>query len=179
MQILTAGVKSKEMSMIFQEKVHCAFLFVLMGMLGVLTPSYAETPANKTSITEVKKETQDLLRALKSYTADQRDDAIQKTKATLDKLDKRIEALETRIHNNWDNMDKAARNNARASLKALRKQRTQVAEWYGRLKSSSAGAWDHMKQGLADAYKALHKAWEKAETEFASKKQQKPSDISK
>jgi len=124
----------------------------------------------KTTAKEVKQEAQDLLQALKGYTADQRDEAIQKTKTALDDLDNRIDALQTRIDNNWDQMNKAAREKARADLKALRKQQTNAAEWYGSLKSSSAGAWEQTKKGFSDAYKDLADAGEKAEKEFDSGK---------
>jgi chromosome segregation ATPase len=153
------------------EKTHrSVFMFMLIAMLGITPLCYAETSSKKTSIEEVKQETKDLIQALKDYTADQRDEAIQKTKAGLHNLDKRIDALETRIDNNWDKMDKAAREKARANLKALRKQRTQVAEWYGSLKSSSVDAWGHMKKGFSDAYRALYDVWEKSEKEFESDK---------
>ncbi len=128
------------------------------------------TKPDKTTAKEVRQETQDLLQALNGYTADQRDEAIQKTKTALDDLDNRIDALETRIDNNWDQMNKAAREKARAALKDLRKQRTNAAEWYGGLKSSSAGAWEEMKKGFSDAYKDLSDAWKKAEKEFDSGK---------
>ena len=155
------------------------FVVALIGMFGILPANHVKASAEKTSMKEVKKETQDLLHALKSYTVDQRDAALQKTKMTLDKLDKRIEVLETRIHKNWENMDQAARKNARASLKSLRKQRTQVAEWYGSLKSGSTEGWDHIKQGFSKAYKALHKAWEKTENEFEPGKKEKPDKTQK
>lgn len=125
---------------------------------------------DKTSIKEVKQETQELIQALGTYTADQRDEAIERTKTALDELDKRIDALETRIDNNWDQMNKAAREKARANLKALRKQRTEVAEWYGRLETSSADAWEHTKKGFSDAYKNLSDAWETSEKEFGTNK---------
>lgn len=86
----------------------------------------------------------------------------------LEKLDGRIDTLETRIDDNWDKMDKAAREKARASLKALRNQRIQLAEWYGGLKQGSASAWEHMKTGFADAYQALNDAWGKAKIEFGA-----------
>ena len=125
---------------------------------------------DKTSIEEVKQETQDLIQALGDYTADQQDEAIEKTKTALDKLDKHIDALETRIDDNWDQMNKAAREKARANLQALRKQRTEVAEWYGQLKTSSADAWEHIKKGFSDAYKNLSDAWEKSAKEFSTNK---------
>lgn len=147
-----------------------AFMFMLIAMLGITPLCYAETSSDKTSIKEVEQETQDLIQSLKAYTADHRDEATQKTKAALDKLDKRIDALEKRIDNNWDKMDKTAREKARASLKTLREQRTQVAEWYGSLKNSTVDAWEHMKKGFSDAYRTLHGIWEKTEKEFGINK---------
>lgn len=153
------------------EKSSCyAFIFVLVALFGIARPCYAEMSSDKTSIQAVRQETQDLIQALKGYSADQRDEAIQKTKSALEKIDKRIDALETRIDNNWDNMNKAAREKVLASLKVLRKQRIKVAEWYGSLKNSSVDAWEHMKKGFSDAYKAFSDAWERAEKEFGSDK---------
>jgi len=141
----------------FKKKTFCAFM--LIGMLGITPLCYAETSSDKTSIDEVKQEAQD-----------QRDEAIHKTKAALDNLDKHIDALEARVDESWDKMNKAAREKARASLKALRKQRTQVAEWYGGLKNSADDAWGHMEKGFSDAYKSLNDAWKKSEKEFGSNK---------
>jgi len=152
----------------FEKTSCCAFIFSLVAVLVIAPLCNAETSGNKTSIKEVKQETQELIQTLKAYSADQRDEAIQKTKSVLENTDKRIEALETRIDNNWDNMNKAAREKARKSLNALHKQRTKVAEWYGSMKSSSGDAWEHMKKGFSDAYKALYDAWEKSEKEFSS-----------
>ena len=154
----------------FEKTSRCTFMFMLIVMLGITPLCYADTSSAKTSIEEVKQETQDLVQALRAYTADQRDEVIQKTKTALDNLDKRIDALETYIDKNWDKIDKTAREEARASLKALRKQRTEVAEWYGSLKGSSVDTWEKMKKGFLDAYKALNDAWEKSEKEFGSDK---------
>lgn len=149
-------------------KLHIAAL-VLLGLIGITQPlCYAETSTDKTSIKEVRQEVQDLLKTLDAYTADQKDEAIRKTKTALDKLDKRIDALEARVDESWDKMDQDAREKARGSLKALRKQRNQVAEWYGSLKNSTGNAWDHMKKGFSDAYKALNDGWRKSEDEFDS-----------
>lgn len=143
-----------------------ACVILVIGMLGITPLCFAQTSNSKATMEDVKKETQDLLQTLKSYTAEQKDEAMHKTKAALDRLDKRIDALETRIDNNWAKMDKAAREKARASLRAMHRQRTQVAEWYGSMKSSGKDAWGHMKNGFSDAYKALSDAWQKSEKEF-------------
>ena len=143
---------------------------MLVGLLGLTPVCYAQTADTNTSIEKVKQETQDLLQAIGSYTADKRDEAVQKAKDGLNKLDKRIDTLEARVDKNWDKMNEAARKQARENLKALRKQRNEVAEWYGSMKASSANAWEHMKKGFSDAYKALQDAWEKSEKEFNSSK---------
>lgn len=145
-------------------------IFMLIAMLAIAPLCYADKSDEKTSIEDVRQESQELIQALKSYSADQRDEAIRKSKSALENLDRRIDALEARIDNNWDKMNKSAREKARNSLKAVRKQRTKVAEWYGSLKSSSADAWLHMKKGFSDAYNTLYDAWEKSEKEFSSDK---------
>ena len=141
----------------FTKKTLCALM--LIGMLGITPLSYTEASGEKTSIDEIKQEAQD-----------QRDEAIHKTKEALDDLDKRIDELEAQIDKNWDKMNKAAREKSRDSLKMLRKQRIQVAEWFGSLKNSAGDAWKHMEKGFSDAYKSLNKAWEKSEKEFGSDK---------
>jgi len=141
-------------------------LLILILGLGLGTPVLASTPTNETTIKEINQQTKELLESLKKYTAEQRDEAMGKIKLALDKLDKRIEALETDIVNKWDVMDQVAREKAHASLRALHHQRTVVAEWYGSMKNSSVGAWGHMKQGFSSAYEALHDAWSKAEKEY-------------
>ncbi|MCJ7764582.1 MAG: hypothetical protein MUP09_01405 [Thiovulaceae bacterium] len=143
---------------------------MLIGMLGITPLCYGGTSSDKTTVEEVKKETQDLLKTLSAYTVDQKDEAIDKTKAALDSLDKRIDALEKDVDKSWDKMDKATREKARASLKELRKQRTQAAEQYGSLKNSTGDAWEHVKKGFSDSYQDLTNAWEKSEKEFGADK---------
>ncbi|MDY0223465.1 MAG: hypothetical protein RBR67_20265 [Desulfobacterium sp.] len=89
------------------------FALMLIGILGVTPFCYAQTEDANTSIKQVKKETQDLLQTIGSYTADKRDEAVQKTKESLYKLDKRIDALEAKIDKNWGKMNEAARKEAR------------------------------------------------------------------
>lgn len=130
----------------------------------------AEARDNDASIEEIQQQTRELLQALKSYGADQRDEALQKIRSAQNSLDRRIESLEREIANTWDQMDQAAREKALASLQALRQQRTLVAEYYGSLKTSSTAAWGRIKQGFSSAYGALHDAWQAAEKEFGKDK---------
>ncbi|HRP95282.1 MAG TPA: hypothetical protein PL143_03445 [Rhodocyclaceae bacterium] len=115
---------------------------------------------DKAMIEDVKRETQELLEALKAYTAEQRDEAVKKTRNALDAMDERIDALETRFAENWATMDEAARERTRAGMKALREQRNRVAEWYGSMKHGTQDAWEDIKQGFSKAYADLQAAWE-------------------
>ncbi len=139
-------------------------------LVGILVISVSSISHADSSLEDVKKETKELMEAIKGYSADQRDAMVKKTKAALDNMDRRIEALEKRIDKNWDEMKATAREKSRENLKALRRQRVLLAERYGSFKNSAGHAWEHMKEGFSDSYSALHKAWEKAEKEFQSRK---------
>ena len=140
-------------------------MFVIaMLCLGPL--SYAQASNDNTTIQDVKQETQDLISKLKGYTTEQRDEAVKQTEQALKNLDNRIDALETHIYNGWDQMDKAAREDAQANLKELRRQRVELAEWYGSLKNSSASDWEQMKKGFSDAYQAVVDAWAKVKSKY-------------
>ncbi|MFT4777450.1 MAG: ElaB/YqjD/DUF883 family membrane-anchored ribosome-binding protein [Oleispira sp.] len=141
---------------------------MLIGMLGINPLCYAQVENTKTSIEEVKKETQELLQTINSYTAEKKDEAVQKAKEGLSKLDKLIDTQQEKLDKNWHEMSQVARKKADDNLMALRQQRNQVGEWYSSMKTSSGDAWDHMKKGYSDAYKALEDSWGKSEKEFKS-----------
>lgn len=143
-------------------------IFTLSVILVSTKVSYASRSDDQTSIDEVQEEAGELFQTLKSYLIAQRTQAVDKTEKALDNLDKQIDELENRLYTNWEKMDEAAREKANSSLKTLHKKRVETAEWYGRLKSSSAEAWDNIKKGLSDAYKDLYMALEKSEEEFNS-----------
>lgn len=127
----------------------------------------ALSPDDKATVQEVKKEATDLLKSIKSYSVAERDEAIQKIEIAIIRLDNRIEALQARIDNQWDDMTQPARKQARDSLRVLHAQRVKLAEWYGNLQGSSADAWDDIKRGFSRAYGNINDAWEKALNEFS------------
>ena len=136
---------------------------------SVMTNSPSVVAAeHDTSFKEVKKESQELMQSLKSYSANQKDEAVQATKKALDKIDARIDRLEEDVRENWNEMDKATQEQTQESLRALHRQRNKVAEWYGSLKNSSAESWNHIKQGFSDAYQSVNDALEKSVEAFQS-----------
>jgi hypothetical protein len=139
-------------------------MLLLVASLG-FGPGFASA-GEETSAADIRRETGELLEALKSYGAEQRDEAIDKSQSALDSIDRRIEALESHMLEKWDEMDQAARDKTRASLQALREQRTRVAEWYGSLKTGSSNAWEQIRQGFSSAYESMLEAWEKSEGEI-------------
>jgi hypothetical protein len=160
---------------------HTILPLITVSLLGLSSVNYASEKASpaqetdKTSAKDVRQKVDDTAEAIKSYSAEKRDEAAKKAKAGLDALDTRINALEKQIDKNWDKMDQAARAQARDTLRALRERRVQVAEWYGGLKNSGPEVWEDMKKGFSNAYKDLKEAWEKAEQKYRDdeKKNQK------
>ncbi len=142
----------------------------LMVMFVTMPAGFAKSHEDHTTSEAVQQEAQDLIEALKDYTADQRDEAIHRSKTAVDILDRRIDELETDIADSWDEMNQAVREQTRENLKTLRKNRNQVAEKYGSLKASSTSAWEEMKQGFSEAYEALSDAWVKSVDEFDADK---------
>ena len=122
--------------------------------------------ADKTTPKEVTKEVKEAVEAIRSYSSDQRDEALKKVKFAIEGLDARIEELERRLEKTWDQTDQKAREKARATLKSLRRKRNELAEWYGGMQHSSAKAWQHVKKGFLDSYEALAEAYGKAVREF-------------
>ena len=137
-----------------------------VGALFAVSSLAAEAPGGKTTAKDVSRKAAETGRAIKDYTVEQRDEAVKSAKAALDELDANIRSLERKLESDWDKMDEAARKKARETLDALRRQRNELAEWYGGLKHSSAEAWDDVKTGFSKSYDALKGAFAKARKAF-------------
>lgn len=146
----------------------CATLIVVfIGLFPATAAFSADRPTGeKGARKEVGQEMQEAVEAIKTYSAEQKDQAVKKGKALLDDLDARIERMKSKINQNWGRMDAAARKKATASLEAIQKQRVEAAEWYGSLKQSSAGAWEEVKKGFVENYQALHDSFDQAAEKF-------------
>jgi hypothetical protein len=119
----------------------------------------------KTSAEETRQIPADAAEEIMNYSADMRGEAVRKAKAALDALDAHINTLEGEVDSNWEKMDKAARDRARGTLRAIREQRIKAAEWYGGLINSSVNTWEEVKYGFLGAYKSLLHALDMAERE--------------
>jgi len=150
-----------------QEAKISVLVFVSIAFLAIPFLSLADrTAKEKTTMEEVKQEIKEAFESMENYTADQRDEAVDKIKVALGNIDSQIEGMENRIGKKWDQMDQAARRKARSTSASLSKQRNDLAEWYGGLKYSSAEAWGHIKNGFLKSYETLSKTYGKAESEL-------------
>jgi hypothetical protein len=146
-------------------KAFLVFITAVFFAMGSLSFA-AQTSTNETGAKDVKEKVTEAVQAIEKYSVNQRDEAVKKAKAVLDDLDARIDSLESQLNKKWGQMDQSAREKARASLKALRKQRNEVAEWYGGLKHSSSNAWEDVKKGFLNSYEELRDTFDKVRGEF-------------
>jgi hypothetical protein len=136
--------------------------FFAMGSVSLA----AQTSTHGTSMKDVKEKAEEAVQAIKDYSVNQRDEAVKKAKDAMDELDVRINRMESQLDKKWGQMDQSARKKVRATLTVLRKQRNEVAEWYGSLKHSSSKAWEDVKKGFLKSYQELRESLDKAHSEF-------------
>jgi hypothetical protein len=122
----------------------------------------AEPATSKMTAKDVSRKADETARAVGKYTIQERDEALKSAKAALDDVDARMRALDRKVDREWDHMDQAARARARTAQNALRRERDEVAEWYGGLKHSSAESWDEVKTGFVSSYEKLKASFAKA-----------------
>jgi hypothetical protein len=140
----------------------------VMILMSAISFAGQKSGDDKATAKDVKQETMEAIEAIKNYTVDKKDEAVREVKVVLEDLDIRIDRMQSRIENKWNEMDQASRESARKTIQALRKKRNELSEWYGGMKHSSAEAWDHVKKGFVDGYEALAGAFDKAENEFST-----------
>jgi predicted nucleic acid-binding Zn-ribbon protein len=153
------------MSIAFKN-ICCAALALLIA--GILPADAAEptSPAPKATVKDISRQASETGQTIRNYTVEQRDEAVKSARKALDDADSRIHRLEKKIDAEWDDMDQAARRKARAALDALRRERNNLAEWFGGLKHSSREAWEEVKGGFVKSYDALKESFSRAAKHF-------------
>jgi vancomycin resistance protein YoaR len=142
-------------------------VFVTAVFFAMASVSFAaQASADRTETKAVKEKVADAAEAIKNYSVDQRDEALKKAKTVLDELDARIDRMQSQLNGKWDQMDQSTRKKAMDALTVLRKQRNEIAEWYGGLKHSSSNAWEDVKKGFLKSCQELRDAFDKARSEF-------------
>jgi len=150
------------------KKPRMAILVFITAVFFAMAPvSFAaQTSVDQTTSKEVKEKVAEAAEAIKNYSVVQRNEALKKAKTVLDDLDARIDRMQSQLNEKWDQMDQLARQKGVAALTTLRKQRNEIAEWYGGLKHSSSNAWENVKKGFLKSYQALRDTFDKVQSEF-------------
>lgn len=125
-------------------------------------PAFAGAGTGTDRQGSLEKQWSETVTALKSYTAQQRDKALEAGKKTLDAMDQRMDELEAWTHEHWNSLSKESRKKNLELLAEMRRQRNKVAQWYGGMKHSSAGAWNGVKQGFIKSYNKLQTLYHRA-----------------
>ena len=134
-------------------------LALVLMLAAVAQPSLAD---DKTTGKDVGKKVEDAGKTIGSYTIAERDQAIKSAQKALRDMDAQLNRMEKKVGAEWDKMDVAARNDAKATMKGLHRQRNETAAWLGKLQKSSAESWDEVKGGFVKSYESLKQSLAKA-----------------
>jgi hypothetical protein len=74
---------------------------MIILLLAMASSGFSATAAEATSAENIKQETVELLEALKAYSTEQRDAAVEQSRVALENLDQRIDALEIQMLDQW------------------------------------------------------------------------------
>ena len=96
--------------------------------------------------------------AIKGYTVDKKNEAVKYAKKLVSDLDTKIKDLDAQVSRDTS----AAKADGQRQLKELKATRDKTAKKADDLGRASAESWDSVKNGFADAYKDLHKAYDDA-----------------
>jgi hypothetical protein len=139
----------------------------IMGSAGVAyADDEGEGVADSVELETVQEEWAEAVEALKGYSVNQREVAVEKAGEVLEDMDERIEVLQEQTVDEWESLSAETREARLEALRALVKQREELAEWYGGMKHSSAQAWGEVREGFIGAYGVLQDAWVDAAEEF-------------
>jgi hypothetical protein len=140
---------------------------MLSTVLALAPPAFAaDSAADDTTAKDVARKLGETGDTIRTFTIEQRDEAVRSAKAGLDDLDARIGRMEADLERKCDKMDQRARQQAREALDALHRQRNELSEWYGGLKHGSTEAWDEVKSGFAESYRTLRDSFARAKEKF-------------
>ncbi|WP_022850712.1 hypothetical protein [Limisalsivibrio acetivorans] len=90
--------------------------------------------------------------ALKEYSETHKGEAVETARELREDIDRRIDTLENRADEEWDNMSSDAKTKYRKQMRQLRHQQNEISEWIGELKHSTGEAWEDVKGSIADSY---------------------------
>ncbi|MFP4045027.1 MAG: hypothetical protein ACLFTP_10765 [Rhodosalinus sp.] len=130
--------------------------------------SAAQDPKAQTTADEVRAEIAEAMNAVSDYSAQERDQALIRARAALDRLDAEIERREQALRENWAEMSRSSRETAEARLRDLRDARNRLGERYGALQAGASSAWDELSSGFSNAWTDVSEAWSAADDDAST-----------
>jgi len=125
--------------------------FAILAFASLLSAPAIQA-ADPGSLEHLRDQWSQTVSSLKAFSAEQRDEALASADRSIKLLDQQIETLENEARDGWQDLSEEARAKQRQSLDALRRQRNQLSEWVGSMKSGSKSAWEDSKQGFISTY---------------------------
>jgi len=131
-------------------------------VLPTSSSSSSEQSDDPTRLDDVQAEFGEAFETIGSYSAEQRDQALEATRSTLERMDDRIDELEDGIRHRWADMSEATREQTAKALSALRDRRNRLSEAFGALSQGSGSAWNDLMAGIRSGWDDLESAWNDA-----------------
>ena len=125
----------------------------------------AEDTEKTTSAEELDKKVKEALEALKTYSAEKKDEAAEHMQSLMQDMDGRIARLQADLDEKRKALSESARRTTEETLEALKQQRDELSGHYDKLKQGSAKAWEDIKQGFSEAMESFRKSLQSAEEE--------------
>jgi TolA-binding protein len=116
---------------------------------------------------DVQREARELAETLRSYSAEQKDQALEDAERALSELNAEVERLQGRMEERWSELDREARQRLEENLDQLEEEQALLAERYEALIGASGDAWARVREGFMAAYQDLRDAWRETERELA------------
>ena len=136
-----------------------AFLIVpalAVGLTSAAGPERSETAAEKRD--RAKAETKEAAHGIRDYAYAQKAEFAHEMKEELAKIQKELDRLSAKV----DSSSGAAKADAKAKLKVVRKKWAQAKKRLDRAESATASTWDDAKDGFRKSYDELKVSLEKA-----------------
>lgn len=134
-------------------------------------PTTTSPPGSK-----LRREVEQAVDAIRSYSAERREEAVASARRAAEDLDRQIARLQEQTGQSWGRMSQAARTRSQATMADLQKRRNALAEWVGGMRHSSTVAWGEVKGGFVNSYHELADALRKARTEFDQDEKDRAAD---
>lgn len=140
----------------------------MSAMCLVLSLTAVPASAKDDMSGSTSQEFSDSLHAIKSYSIEQKDAAVENGQKLIDEMDRKIEGLQRQAKAKAQDAGAETKAQWQSSLAKLHDLREAAAEKFVAMKEGTADAWDDVKDGFQDAASALSEKVQAAQDELGS-----------